>query len=885
MRRGDNRGRAPVDTDSTGKSSAIDRVIQEIIRQRNAGVAIDDAAVQAEHPELMPELGERLHFLRGIEAAAEEAQQAKSSSDPEGGMGTVTLCKGILQSKLPGYELLEVVHSGGQGIVFRAVQLAANRMVAIKVLLYGPFASAQQRRRFSREVELISRLEHPHIVTLYDSGEVVGLHYFAMEFVEGLPIDDYALLYALSVKAVVQLLLEVCDAIGHAHQRGVIHRDIKPSNVVVDADGVPHVLDFGLAKTLTGYTLADNMPSISMAGQVLGTLPYLSPEQAAGIDQAIDVRSDIYSLGVLLHHLLTDDYPYPVDGTPDQVRANIASQVPRPVRRAVRDEDSESRFQAGDISRDLEAVVLKTLEKDKARRYQSVYAMADDLRRYLSGEAVQARGTNRLYLLRKSLYRHRVAFSVGAAVLMAIGVVIGVVGHLAFKAREAAATGALRADMARVNTLSLLHRFQTIESNARHEADAVALPAEFREIYARRYAGPKNEPDERFDALTEDMPANLLDIASDPDHPEHALAQQWFLRAAPRLNDMARTLATSTLYFPPTAGASSSYVAGSGHVHVLGARRLCEAYLARAHWRFGLGDLRGAMDDLLALRRLGVDLSDAIFSHHSIGHYYRLRTYTFVLDAYRQLIPASGVTSALYEWAVTDPAQSNASSAFLRDVLYITQLVDDSAVTDLDTGERYIDLDHLDALCAGSLSSLNLISDGSRRAVRSVSPAEFRSWVERFYTMQENWDALTYTELCHAIGSFKVALDEAREQNPIFYLLSYRGNSHRGTLFDKTIRRVTRLVAFATAFRQEHGQWPERLCDAVPPGFSADLTDPVTGREFVYDLWNGMPRLRSALFDEPLPEDRWLDDRRYMPIDLRPSDENRFTYFSFDGGK
>ncbi len=871
---------------SDDKSVAIDEILQEVIRQRNAGAAIDDAAVEQQHSELMPELGERLRVLRGIEAAAQGAQQIKSSSDQELEIGSSELCQGILQSKLPGYELLESIHSGGQGMVFRAVQTTTKRMVAIKVLLYGPFASAQQRRRFAREVELISRLEHPHIVTLYDSGEVGGMHFFAMEFIEGLPIDDYALVYNLSVKTLVQLMIKVCDAVGHAHQRGVIHRDIKPSNVLVDADGQPHVLDFGLAKTLTGFTLGDNAPSVSMTGQVLGTLPYLSPEQATGSEQAIDVRTDIYSLGVLLYRLLTDAYPYPVDGTADEVRANITGFVPRPVRKTLRDERLESRFQPGDISPDLEAVVLKTLEKDKTRRYQSADALASDLRRYLSGEAVQARGSNRFYVFRKTAYKHRVGFSAAAAILLTIGAVIGVAAQLTLKAREAEATGALRADMARISTLSLLRRFQVIESTTRHQADAAALPAEYREEYAKRYDGPRLEPDEQFDALTADMPVNILEIAEDSAHPERELAERWFCVAAPRLEEMSKRLETSSFFFADAPDESRSYTRAATSPHLSGASRLCDAYLARARWHFDTGNLPAGVKDLLAMRRLAVDLGGALFSpHRSFGSYYRRGAYVVIMDAYRKMIQQSAGTRPLYEWALTDPAHSNASPCFLRELLDVTQVADDAAATDLESGNRFVDLDRFDALTGGSLTEWKVTTDDYRDAVAALSLAGIRRDVERFYDMQERWDSLTYLELCEAIESFEYALTDARARNPIFYNLSYAGNGHRATLFNKTVRRVVRLLAFATAYREREGQWPKSLRDAVPAAFSADLTDSVTGREFAYDVWKDMPRLRSVVFEEPLPEDRWLANRRFKPVHIQKPDRKRFTYFSFDVGE
>ncbi|HUU85915.1 MAG TPA: protein kinase [Phycisphaerae bacterium] len=409
------------------RSTEITRVVREVIRQRRSGVEVHDAALVQRFKHLMPELGERLHTLQMIEAAKHAAKdRATDAEAPDGTDAALGEDVGFLREALPEYEILERIHEGGQGVVYKAVQRATNRIAAVKVLLHGPLATEQQRQRFTREVELVARLRHPNIVTLYESGVVRGRPYFAMEYIEGIPIDDYVLLHNLSTRQSAELFITVCRAVSSAHQYGIIHRDLKPSNILVDLDGQPHVLDFGLAKDLVEPLDAHSGPLVSMTGQVVGTLPYLSPEQAAGRDTLIDVRSDIYSLGVVFHELLTETFPYPVDGDREAVRINIMAREPLPLRKALAAADGDGQAIARQVDGDLEAIVLKTLAKEPENRYQSVAAMAQDLERWLAGEVVEAKADRRFYLLKKTLRRYRVHAAISAAfVALLVGALVG----------------------------------------------------------------------------------------------------------------------------------------------------------------------------------------------------------------------------------------------------------------------------------------------------------------------------------------------------------------------------------------------------------------------------------------------------------------------------
>lgn len=402
------------------KTAQINAIMNDVMQRQEAGAPIEMAALERLHPELMPELAEHLRSLRAIRAAREQVlQESRQSPAPESSDAWLEEDLGFLRRSLDKYDVLERVRYGGQGIVYKARQKAANRLVAIKVLLDGPLASERQRHRFEREIELVSRLRHPNIVALHDSGTIRGRHYFAMDFVDGLPIDDYVLLHDLTPREIVRLFVKVCRAVGYAHQNGIIHRDLSPANILVDDDGEPHVFDFGLAKDVWA---SGDAAVYSFTGQVIGTLPYLSPEQAGGLDGRVDVRSDIYTLGVVLYELLTDGFPYPTKGEPQQVRNAILTAEARPLRRAAALGGANRIRDAQAINRDLEMILDKALTKDKGGRYQSAAAFADDLGRYLAGDAVAARADNHFYLLRKTLRRYRVPMTVAGIVLLTLAV-------------------------------------------------------------------------------------------------------------------------------------------------------------------------------------------------------------------------------------------------------------------------------------------------------------------------------------------------------------------------------------------------------------------------------------------------------------------------------
>jgi hypothetical protein len=285
-----------------------------------------------------------------------------------------------------GYELLGVLGRGGMGVVYMARQSCLNRIVALKMILSGHHAAAKELQRFRLEAEAVARLQHPNIVQIYEVGEQVGLPYFTLEYVEGGSLAKKLSAGPLPAREAALLTETLARAIHAAHQNGIVHRDLKPGNVLLSKDGVPKIADFGLAKYLGA---GDQTHS----GILLGTPSYMAPEQAAGRTREIGPATDVYALGAILYEMLTGRAPFR-GATLLETLEQVQFHEPVP----------PGRIQLR-LPRNLDAICLKCLEKDPRRRYASAEALAEDLRRFRVGEAVQARPAN--LLARAWLWCHR----------------------------------------------------------------------------------------------------------------------------------------------------------------------------------------------------------------------------------------------------------------------------------------------------------------------------------------------------------------------------------------------------------------------------------------------------------------------------------------------
>jgi serine/threonine protein kinase len=415
------------------------------------------------------------------------------------------------------YKLVQQLGEGGCGIVFVAEQEEpVRRRVALKVIKPGMDTNSVIAR-FEAERQALALMDHPNIAHVFDAGATEnGRPYFVMELIEGLKISDYFDQHSLSLCQRLELFVQVCDAIQHAHQKGVIHRDIKPSNVLVtggqDGKPTPKVIDFGIAKATAGQQLTDKT-IFTACEMLIGTPAYMSPEQAALASTEVDTRTDIYSLGVLLYELLTGRTPFDtrelLKAGLDEVRRVVREEEPaRPSTRlttmTAADLANFSKHHAAEAPKliremrgELDWIVMKALEKDRARRYATANGLAMDIERYLSGEAILARPPSAGYKFRKLVARNKLIFSGVSLIFVLLVVSLITTTRLLMLERGAREQIRLQAEIARLESLG----YDLIWKNKLKEAEGA-----YRQALDLRRKGPG------IDSRAESSCLSLLNI-------------------------------------------------------------------------------------------------------------------------------------------------------------------------------------------------------------------------------------------------------------------------------------------------------------------------------------------------------------------------------------
>jgi len=375
-------------TEEMDRDEILAMLLSELSDRAARGEEVDILSVAKSHPDLADELKQLWGAVMIADAVGSDVKDATVGAGP----GPDITSALELPCRIGDYELQEELGRGGMGVVYKALHVSLNRIVALKMLLRGRFASADDQARFRAEAEAIAQLDHPNIVPVYEVGQLEGHVYFSMKYVQGRTLSQVLADGPIDPNEAARILSLIAKAVDFAHRRGVLHRDLKPSNILIDDEGQPHVNDFGLAKQLS------SRESITRSGAVLGTPAYMSPEQAAGNRSQVGPASDIYSLGAILYHSITGKPPFTGSSAVDVVLR-------------VREEDAPmARTVNPSANRDLEMIATRCLQKPVDLRYQSAADLGKDLDAWLADEPVAAR-TGRMSQIAALMFRetHHVA--------------------------------------------------------------------------------------------------------------------------------------------------------------------------------------------------------------------------------------------------------------------------------------------------------------------------------------------------------------------------------------------------------------------------------------------------------------------------------------------
>jgi tetratricopeptide (TPR) repeat protein len=418
----------------------LDELIVRYLEAVERGEAPDRSEWITRNPAFAAQLAEFFADYDRLKPWTETLREAARSADALSITRTHLDQRASVVGGTPGesfgdYEKLEEIARGGMGVVYKAWQISLQRSVALKMILAGQLASASERQRFRTEVEAAAHLDHPHIVPIYEVGEHEGQPYFSMKLFEGGTLGAHLARSSTDQRAAARLLETVARAVHYAHQRGILHRDLKPANILLDAQGEPHVTDFGLAKRVEGDGTQ------TQSGMIVGTPSWMAPEQAAG-RKGLTTAVDVYSLGAILYRMLTGQPPFQGATTLELLLMVREHEPTRP------------RLVNPRVDRDLETICLKCLEKEPQRRYASAEALADDLHRFLVGEPIQAQRTT---VWKRALKWTRRRPAVAAVLVLSVAAPLALlVAILAYAQARVAAARASEQETLRLHDLLVL---------------------------------------------------------------------------------------------------------------------------------------------------------------------------------------------------------------------------------------------------------------------------------------------------------------------------------------------------------------------------------------------------------------------------------------------
>lgn len=711
---------------------------------------------------------------------------------------------------------------GGQGVVYQAIQQSTRRKVAIKMMLGGAFASRSDRARFDREVRVLGRLSHPNIVTIHDSGTVLGRHYIVMDYIAGRPLDRH--MHGPhapgSIEDILRLFRKICTAINAAHLAGVIHRDLKPSNILIDSTGEPHILDFGLAKVPLGDSEASLM---TMTGHFVGSLPWASPEQAEGAHDKIDIRTDVYSLGVILYQILTDEFPCDVTGNMRDV-----------LQRVILAEPHKPRVYRRDINDEIETIVLKCLSKDRERRYQSAGELARDLQNYLEGLPVAAKRDSFGYLMRKRVKRYKVPVAVGVGFIVLI--LMGLITSLTLWRRAVAegATARFRLEAARNEARWSLQEYQAMNERVRRVEERFALLPE--EVRQRQLGdGPAtilrsasawiaelsplpsdSMPAAGVGQLGSDVVAAIQTCASEPDHQRCQAAFAWLRANQDRVTRLVE--ATHQYQFQFDSDVQGGRLIGFLLPSLRNVRFAVTVLVASALFHHDESNHEAAIEELVATARLSRYAGDGPFT---ISRLVEIACRNLIYNVFRWMVadaavkgavPASHVTFLERELPLPDYEQ-----AYVSEIRSLRQVLNEAFVKTSDRARARLDL--------ASFRDLATDLDLSGDANPYVAPTE---------SMKADADALEYeqavsviTELCDLlrmpdnadvdeIATRGQQVEQSLKSHPALVLLVPTFTRALELRQEVRMNRDATVIAVAIhTFRDARGRWPDSIDEAL----------------------------------------------------------------------